>query len=170
MRKYVLLPLLLLFAIPAFSDDKAKDDSIAPITSFTPLVGQKLQYSSAQVVSGTQTYVTEEITVKKLKPNIEIEVRAYLGDTEFENKKLDYTPIPQEIFEKIVKHPTAETKIMVLNHLRFKTIKFRIEENTYWFVTDGDRNIFPGILRIVMHHDDHEHVTLQLKKIIQPTQ
>jgi hypothetical protein len=183
MKKLLLLfPILILTIAPATSQDNkpAAEAKVAPVTTYAPTVGQRLEFSTTQIVSGTKTQLKEIITLKELKPKMLIHIKvemtpkappsnpsAKMDKVTLAEQTIPWSGLPDNVIEKILQQkPSLQTK--VIDGKSFQYIEVSLNGRTFWFVTDGKKSVFPGVLKITQKHDDHIDVVLELTKITDP--
>jgi hypothetical protein len=184
MKKLLLLfPLLILTIVPAASQDTkpAAEAKVAPVTTFVPMIGQQLEFSTSQIVSGTKMQLKEIVTLKTLKPKLMVHIKvemtpkappsnpsAKMDKVILAEQTIPWSGLPDDVLKAILQQNKPPMQTKVIDGKSFQYIEVSLRGRTFWFVTDGKKSVFPGVLKITQKHDDHVDVVLELTKITEP--
>jgi hypothetical protein len=170
-------PLLILFAllpITSSADDKNQVD-VAEVTTLTLTVGTQFKYDTAEIVSGTRVLIEENITIKKIEgEKLTVD---YQSSVQKDGKKqilasqtITWQTPPPKVFKTLTEVKKLKPEPVVVSNKKFLVLKVRVDNNLYWFATDGKKIMFPGLVRRIVFHGGQcsGHILNHLKEIVQP--
>jgi len=173
----IALTIIFSVALSCYSQDEpdktAPQPSVAPVTSYTPQVNEKLTYSVVLVTppeGGKPPEVIpalQEVILKKINQdrsvNIELQLRNQdLTPIEGVTQEV-WKPASDDVMNKL--QALGTEKEFVVSNKRFKCLVVQINGQEIWITIEKGKHTYPGVVKINLVGDGKPETVLELTKI-----